>query len=76
MRAVYAVFIFFAFNNAILASITFSVTKVKKCTNQHSEMEGLNQDDLARWTVDDQIVPLENFHTNYPLAEDLNGKNY
>jgi hypothetical protein len=75
MRTVYTVFVFFAFNNAILASITFSVAEVEKCTKQHSEMEGLSQEDLARWTLADEILSLENFQTNYPLAEDLNGKN-
>jgi hypothetical protein len=76
MRAVYTFFLFsFAFQNIVLASITFSVSEVDKCTENHSPVSSLSQEDLARWTLDKEILSLENFQTNYPLAQDLNGGN-
>jgi hypothetical protein len=75
MRAAYTLFLFFAFKNVLVTSITFSVSDVGKCTEKHSEIESLSQEDLAQWILDKEILSLENFQTNYPLAKDLNGKN-
>ncbi len=76
MTAVYTFFVFFAFINAILASITFPVSEVNPNTKKHPETQGLSQDDLVRWTIDNQNLSLENFQINYPLAEGINGKSY
>lgn len=75
MRAVYTFIIIFSINNIILANITFSVFDVDKCTKKHPETQSLSQENLARWTSRNETLSLENFQTNYPLAEDLNGKN-
>jgi hypothetical protein len=72
MKAVYTFIVFLAYNNAILASITFSVSNVSENTEKHSETQDLCLEDLARWVLDGQILSLENFQINYPLAEDLN----
>jgi hypothetical protein len=52
------------------------VSQVDRNTNKHPETQGLSPEDLARWTIDDQNLALENFQINYPLAEDMNGKSY
>jgi hypothetical protein len=74
MRAVYTFIVFFAFNNAMSASITFSVSEVDTNTKKHPATQDLSQEDLARWTLDNQSLSLENFQINYPLAEGMNGK--
>jgi hypothetical protein len=77
MRSVYTIFIFYVLNITIMASITtFSVAKVNKSTQQYSKIESLSKEDLARWALKGETLSLENFQTNYPLAEDLNGNNH
>ena len=77
MRFPYILFILYVLSSTIMATITtFSVAKVNKSTKQHPKMKSLSKDDLARWTLKDQTLILENFQTNYPLAGDLNGNNY
>lgn len=75
MKVVYLLLISFAFHNIILASISFSVSEVDENTKKHPLTENLSEEDLARWTIKGQSLSLENFQTNYPLTEDLNGKN-
>jgi len=59
-----------------MATITFAVAKVDVCTKQHTETQDLSELDLARWAVKDQKLSLENFQTNYPLVDELNGANH
>ncbi|CAF1406442.1 unnamed protein product [Adineta steineri] len=59
-----------------MASTTFAVAKVDVCAKKHVETEDLSQEDLNRWSGKTQALSLENFQTNYLLANDLNGKNH
>ncbi|CAF4959710.1 unnamed protein product, partial [Rotaria sp. Silwood1] len=59
-----------------MVTITFAVAKVDVCTKRHIETQQLSEADLARWTLKDEKLSLENFQTNYPLAAELNGDNY
>ena len=62
-------------SNVKMATTTFAVAKVDPCTKKHVETEDLSEADVARWTIGDQKLSLENFQTNYRLAADLNGRN-
>lgn len=59
-----------------MATITFAVAKVDVCTKNHTTTNDLSAADVARWAEKKQILSLENFQTNYPLASDLNGQNH
>ncbi|CAF4006386.1 unnamed protein product [Rotaria sp. Silwood2] len=59
-----------------MATITFDVAKVDICTIKHTTAEYLIESDLARWTLKDQKLSLENFQINHPLAADLNGDHH
>lgn len=60
-----------------MTASTFQVAKVDICKTQHVESsEIVTNDDVARWTLKDEKLSLENCQVNYRLASDLNGKNH
>ena len=59
-----------------MASTTFAVAKVDRCDKRHVNMDGISEADMVRWAEKGEKLSLENYQSNYPLAEELNGTNH